>query len=422
MTRMDRVWQRLVNPSPVHPSTVFVRGSGLSEGLDWGFWLAACVFWIVELDLGPFELVLMGAVLQASVLIAETPTGVVADLVSRRRSVVISQYLMGIGFIWAVISTNYWLILPAQALFGFGWTFRSGADTAWVTDELKGSGEYSDRLLDRLLMQRHRFGLMVGVASILAVMALGWLTTVRWGAVGLGLAHLAVGVWCQRVMTEEHFVAGRQRSKGFVDTLRAGLGVVWGLPRLRALVLVIVALDMGSEAYDRLGAKHFLDSADLDAGSAGGLGLLFLLLAAAGLAVNALAGRVMSRGLGVARLAVVLLCVAAVGGFVVSLTSLVLVIAVGYMMQDSCREALWPVLEGWANRDAPSEVRATVHSLMGQATAVGELTGGLLLGAIAEFTSIPLVLKLAAGLFALAGVLATRGIAPRTLAEPAATT
>ncbi len=402
----------------VHPGTVFVRGSGLSEGLDWGFWLAACVFWIVELDLGPFELVLMGVVLEASVLLAETPTGVVADMMSRRRSVVISQYLMGIGFIWAVISTNYWLILPAQAVFGIGWTFRSGADTAWVTDELKGSGEYSDRLLDRLLIQRHRFGLVVGVVSITATMAVGWLTTVRWAAVGLGVAHLGVGLWCQLVMTEEHFVSARRRSVGFVDTLRQGLRAVSSRPRLRVLVLVIVVMDLGSEAYDRLGAKHFLDSADLDAGSTAGLGLLFLVLAAAGLAVNALTWRMMRRGLGPARLAVVLLCVAAVGGFAVSLTSLVLVIAVGYMLQDSCREALWPVLEGWANRDAPSEARATVHSLMGQATAVGDLVGALLLGVVAELTSIPLALRIAAGLFALAGVLATRGFASRDEPDP----
>ena len=66
---------------------------------------------------------------RSSVLLGETPTGVVADMVSRRRSLVIGQALMGLAFIWAVVSTNYWVILPAQALFGIGWTFRSGAPT-----------------------------------------------------------------------------------------------------------------------------------------------------------------------------------------------------------------------------------------------------------------------------------------------------
>ena len=79
-------------------------------------------------------------------------------------------------------------------------------------------------------------------------------------------------------------------------------------------------------------------------------------------------------------------------------------------MQDSVREALFPVLEGWANRDAPSEVRATVHSLLGQTTSVGEITGGLLIAAVAEASSIPAAMVVGALFFALAGGVATRGI------------
>ena len=82
------------------------------------------------------------------------------------------------------------------------------------------------------------------------------------------------------------------------------------------------------------------------------------------------------------------------------------VIGVGYLIQDAVREALWPVLEGWANRDAPSEVRATVHSLMGQTTSVGEISGGLLLAAVAEATSIPIAMGGGALFFALAAIVA----------------
>ena len=60
------------------PARVYVRVIGFTEGLEWGFWLAASVWWIVILDLSPIQLVAMGAVLEVSVLISETPTGVVA--------------------------------------------------------------------------------------------------------------------------------------------------------------------------------------------------------------------------------------------------------------------------------------------------------------------------------------------------------
>ncbi len=396
------------------PARVFVRGGGLSEGVEWGFWLAVTVWWVVELGLGPFQLVMMGTVLELSVLLAETPTGVVADLVSRKRSIIVAQMVMGLGFIWAVASTNYWLILPAQVMFGVGWTFRSGADTAWVTDELKGLGEFHDDDIDRLLLQKHRFGILVGIVTLSLTMLVGQLTSVRWAAIVMGLLEIGIGLYYSRAMHEEHFIPGRHDDRGFVDTLRGGLTAIASQPRLRALVAVVLVLDMGSEAFDRLGFKYFLDNADVDDDSLIVLGVLFLALAGAGLVINMASTRALTHGFGVARLAVVLLTMAALGGLLASVTSIVVVIALGYMTQDSMREALWPVVSGWANRDAPTEVRATVHSLIGQTTAIGELIGGITLGAVAEFTSIRTALVIAAVLFGISALLATRGVAPRS--------
>ena len=395
---------------PYDPARVYVRVIGFTEGLEWGFWLAASVWWIVILDLSPIQLVAMGAVLEVSVLISETPTGVVADLVSRRRSVVIAQVLMGLAYIWAVVSFNYWVILPAQALFGIGWTFRSGADTAWVTDELNGLGRGDDDEIEKLLVRKHRFGILTALVSLSATMLIGTLTSVRTVAVIIGLVTIVVAGYLRLVMREDHFTPGREEERGFVETLRAGMRVVVTRPRLRVLVGVIVVLDMGSEAFDRLGHKFFLDNGGWDDDSLIGLGVLFLVLAVAGLGVNALAARALETGSGVARLASLLLLVAAIGATITMSTTMLIFIGLGLMLQDSTREALWPVLEGWANRDAPSEVRATVHSLMGQVTAMGELAGGLALGALAQATSVRLVLAIAAVLWFVAAGLATRGI------------
>ena len=43
------------------------------------------IFLIVDLELGPLQLVLMGTVLEGTYLLFEVPTGVVADTISRRR-------------------------------------------------------------------------------------------------------------------------------------------------------------------------------------------------------------------------------------------------------------------------------------------------------------------------------------------------
>lgn len=392
------------------PARIFVRSFGTAEGVEWGFWLAATVWWVVELGLGPIELVAMGAVLEVSVLLSETPTGVVADLMSRRRSVIIAQVVMGLSFIWAVVSHNYWVILPAQAMFGIGWTFRSGADTAWVTDELKGMGTATDDDIEKLLIRKHRFSFGVGLISLFSAMVIGSIWNVRVAAVVAGVAALLVALGMRLAMREDHFTPGRERERGFLDTLKEGFTVIRTRPRLRVLVGVIVVLDMGSEAFDRLGHKFFIDEGGFEDDSLVGLWVLFSVLALAGLVVNALSGHMLEKGYGVARLAVVLLFIATAGAFLTAATNLVVVIGLGLMMQDATRESLWPVLEGWANRDAPSEVRATVHSLMGQATASGELLGGLTLAAIAEATSIRFVLVIAGCFWAVSTLLATRGI------------
>ena len=395
------------------PARVFVRAFGLAEGLEWGFWLAASVWWIVELDLNPIQLVAMGAVLEVSVLLGETPTGVVADLVSRRRSLVIGQAVMGVAFIWAVVSTNYWVILPAQALFGIGWTFRSGADTAWVTDELKGMGRAEDTDIERILIRKHQFGIAFAILALFGVMVIGSLTSVRVAIVVVGCSALFLAAWMSSALHEEHFTPGRVHGRGFLETLRDGFTVVRTRPRLRLLVIVLFILDMGSEVVDRLGHKRFLDAGGWDDSSLIGLWVVFTALSAAGLIVNGFAGRALDRGFGVARLAVILLAIASAGAFLTASTAIVVIIGLGLMLQDATRESLWPVMEGWANRDAPSEVRATVHSLMGQTTALGELVGGLALGVLAQATSIRLAVFIAAGLWAISALLATRGIERR---------
>ncbi|GAF08458.1 tetracycline resistance protein [Paenibacillus pini JCM 16418] len=98
------------------------------------------IYYVTMLDLNPFQLVLVGTVLELTVLLFEGITGVVADTYGRRTSVIIAMFILGLGFvlegsvIWlADLSSSVpsfaWLLI-SQVMFGIGWTFVSGADTA----------------------------------------------------------------------------------------------------------------------------------------------------------------------------------------------------------------------------------------------------------------------------------------------------
>lgn len=61
----------------------------------------------------------------------------------------------------------------------------------------------------------------------------------------------------------------------------------------------------------------------------------------------------------------------------------------GWTIRDIAREVLEPLSVAITNRHAESSVRATVISFRGQAEAVGEVMGGLLLGTLAQLASVP---------------------------------
>lgn len=387
------------------------------DAATWAFYLAAIVWWTVDLGFGPLQLVLLGAILEITMLVSEVPTGVVADRFSRKWSTVISFAIMTAAMFLHIVTTNYGVLLASQALFGLGWTFRSGADVAWLTDEMASrwrDGAEPDRDLDEdlspILLRRHRLGMVAGLVALLPTTLFGG-TSLR---LIIGLCAGVLGlttIWLAAAMTD-HFRAGLDEDEhpgSMGSILREGIATTRRVPSLRILVAVVVLLGLGAEALDRLGFKQFLDDGDFGDDSLFWTGLLFMTLGALGVAVVWFVERALGRGVRLVMLAVILVAVSA-GGAVVAAIAPALGIAIGMALQDPCREALDPVSVAWTNREAPESARATVHSLVNQAHGLGVLVGGVTLAAVAEAIGIRWVIFVAGALWAVAAVLATRAI------------
>src|SRR5215471_11245561 len=118
----------------------FVRWSFARGALWRGYWLMASVYLVVVADLTAAQLVLIGTGQAVTVLLAELPAGVYADAVSRRRSLVVAQVLTGAGMVMLGLVTSFPSLALSQAVCGLGWAFASGADVAWITDQLDDPG------------------------------------------------------------------------------------------------------------------------------------------------------------------------------------------------------------------------------------------------------------------------------------------
>ena len=58
-------------------------------------WVVVALYLVQDVDLSPFELVLMGTAMEAAVFLFEVPTGVVADTYGRKLSLVIGFFGTG---------------------------------------------------------------------------------------------------------------------------------------------------------------------------------------------------------------------------------------------------------------------------------------------------------------------------------------
>ena len=78
------------------------------------------VYQVQVVGLNPLQLVLVGTTLELTAFLFEIPTGVVADLRSRRLSVIIGFALLGAGFLLEGALPLFESLLVAQVIMGLG--------------------------------------------------------------------------------------------------------------------------------------------------------------------------------------------------------------------------------------------------------------------------------------------------------------
>ncbi|WP_374970456.1 MFS transporter [Terrabacter sp. BE26] len=358
------------------------------------------VFQYRVVGLDPFQMVLVGTVLEATCFLFEVPTGIVADLYSRRVSVIVGFLLVGVGFAVEGVVATFAAALVGNVLWGIGYTFTSGALQAWITDEV---GEEN---VAPVFTRETQLDLAFGVVGTLAAGALG-LVSLRVPVIAAGatLVLLAVGLWA--VMPERHFhptPRGDRETFGHMrEQLVAGLRIARRRRVVRVFLLVSLLVGLASEVFDRLWQVRVLDTFEMPAVFDGDEAVAFTVFALVGtlvsLAASLASGRwlpqrlVDSRpGLPVA-LAMLVQVLAVVG--VAVLGNLWLVLACVWL-RSAAMAFSRPIESTWVNRNLDGPTRATVLSLSSQANALGQVAGGPPLGALATWASIPVALLVSA--------------------------
>ncbi|GEB54892.1 MFS transporter [Streptomyces gardneri] len=171
--------------------------------------------------------------------LAELPTGIIADRIGRRASIVIGQVLVAGCLLGQVTSSNYWVFLALFIGQGVGMACVSGSDTALLYDLLVRRGATAG-----YVRIRSRFTMLGTVTSGVAIVLGGQLQQFSWGIVYVGSASclvLAVVVLMSRVPEIRGADAvdeqdGAEKEHGDTTAWRAMLRVA--TPALVTLVVV----------------------------------------------------------------------------------------------------------------------------------------------------------------------------------------
>jgi DHA3 family tetracycline resistance protein-like MFS transporter len=350
------------------------------------------------------------------------PTGIVADVYSRRLSVIIGLTLTGLGFLIEGFFPVFAAIVAANVVWGLGYTFISGAQEAWIVDEV---GEaHAGRVLLRG-SQMAQIGSLAGIAPSVALASFALNAPIVAG----GLGYLTLALFLVLRMPETRFRPapreGRSSFRQMAHTFNEGTRLVRGRPLLLTLFVVVAILGAASEGIDRLSTPHFIRDVGLPA--VGGFdpvvwfGVISVCASLGGIAavgwarrhVDTTDDRTVTRWLfGLTSTRVVMTLVFALtGSFAVAFAS--------SWVNSVCRRTTYPIYGAWLNQHIDSRVRATVLSMNGQADAFGQIAGGPAIGALGN---VSLRAALAASGLMLAPALALYARASRqgrTLTGPA---
>ena len=340
--------------------------------------------------LTPVQLILVGTALEISAFVFEVPTGIVADVYSRRLSIIIGYVLMGLGFLVEGFFPAFLPILLAQVIWGLGYTFTSGATQAWITDEI------GEDHANKLFMRGTQVGLfasLLGMGGAMLVGANNVALPIQVGALGVVL----IGITLMIIMPETGFHPTPRENRNtwqhMWHTFRQGTNAVRSRPRLMNIVFIGLFYGLYSEGFDRLWVKHLLDNFELPILFGNNQVAFFAALRVAGtiltiLAVRFVETRVDSTSpLAIGRAVLVVTGIISIALIGFALSPLLLLSLGLYLVVSVLRNVHIPLQTAWVNQKLDPQVRATVHSMFGQVDAIGQVMGGPVVAAIASVGS-----------------------------------
>lgn len=376
----------------LHARTVYLILSVASPFLGSTIWVVGAVYYVLSVHMNPLQLVLVGTTLEISYFLFQVPTGLFADTVSRRLSVIIGTFVCGACWLFQGLVPLFAAVVLAEAVRGAGEAFIDGAESAWLSDEV------GEEQFGRLVLRGSQLASAGGMVGTLAGVALASIRLNLPIALG-GVLLMALGLFLALAMPEHGFrpaaLGNPTHRQVMGSTLRRGLRMVRAQSLLLIILGIAVVFGAFSEGYDRLWEAHYLKDFTFPRldhlKPVVWFGIINLLTGF----LNIGATQVLHRRLDMNSHTAVTRSLFAVNALLIAGVLVFglagsFALALGAFCVTSVAKGVYrPIYATWLNRNiTDSSVRATVLSLSGQADAFGQFVGGPVIGVVGTVFSL----------------------------------
>jgi MFS family permease len=343
--------------------------------------LPVYVLYFRHYQINLFEIGLLAAIFEASILVFEIPTGLVADVFGRRISVILSAFvsvISGLVFILFPFLTGF---IIAEVVSGLGETLRSGALEAWLVDSMKHEGK--EEKIKSALAQGTKF--KTG-GNLLGLILGGYLASIdmRFVWVPFTLIFLFLSFFLILKMREE-YKSDHANSEKIFSRLSEITSTSWKVIKTQRLILALLVLSLffefSYETVSQFWQVHFSE------GLAIGAKYFGWILAAASVFTILLIDRVTRFSEKLrheANALIILQVIFLLSLLVIALAYSPLLAIVFFILLQSMVNFQEPIFLDLFNKNIPSPQRATLLSFQSLVGSGGEALAGLCIGLMAQ--------------------------------------
>ena len=320
------------------------------------------------------------SIIVATIFLAEVPTGVIADRIGRKWSVVTALFLQTLGEVWYLFAHNYLVFVLIAVLAGIGFAFSSGAAEALIYDSLSQE--------DKELAMKKAMGFVGGfhqlaffLAPLVGGIIVSQLLMSKFRlAIFLTACSVALAFLLSFTLREPRRPYSH-RGESSLKILKYSIEQLRRNRRLQWIIAIAVLTSSFSDSLHSLYQPYFARSqvpsfwigASLSLGS---------LLAFFGQKYAYLLEEKMSKRLGLSVAIVLPGLMYLVLAAVTHAKALIPIFVITY----SSLEVRMPLLSSYQNQEIEGENRATVLSMINMSSSLYTAVMGLAFGRIADYS------------------------------------